>query len=128
MGLPRLARSAPPDGPLSAEAQALVAKAWEGVDPARMVDVHVHMVGMGTEGTGCFVNPRMQQPLLHPITFAKFAIYRQASGVEDDVHPDRQYRERLLSLIKTPPMRGRALVLAFDYLHDEQGKARPELS
>jgi len=127
-GLPRLARSAPPDGPLSAEAQALVAKAWEGVDPARMVDMHVHLVGLGTEGTGCYVNPKMQQPLIHPISFAKFAIYRHAGGVEDDVHPDRQYRERLLSLIKSPPMRGRALVLAFDYLHDEQGKARPELS
>ena len=128
LALPRLARSAPPDGPLSAEALALVDKAWQGVDPARMVDTHVHIVGLGTEGTGCYVNPHMQQPLVHPITFAKFAIYRHASGVEDDVYPDRQYRERLLSLIKNPPMRGRALVLAFDYLHDEQGKARPELS
>jgi mannonate dehydratase len=127
-GLPRLARSAPPDGPLSAEAQALVDKAWEGVDPARMVDFHVHLVGLGTEGTGCYVNPRMAKLLPHPIAFAKFAIYRHASGVEDDKQPDRQYRERLLSLIKSPPMRGRALVLAFDYLHDEQGKARPELS
>lgn len=128
LGFPRLARSAPPDAPLSAEAQAMVAKAWEGVDPARMVDCHVHLVGLGTEGTGCYVNPRTNQPLLHPLTFAKFSIYRQAAGVEDDEHSDRQFRERLLSLIKTPPMRGRALVLAFDYLHDEQGKPRPELS
>jgi len=128
LGFPRLARSAPPDAPLSAEAQAMVARAWEGVDPARMVDTHVHLVGLGTDGTGCYVNPRMAQPLLHPISFAKFSIYRHAAGVEDDEHSDRQYRERLLSLIKTPPMRGRALVLAFDYLHDEQGKPRPELS
>jgi predicted TIM-barrel fold metal-dependent hydrolase len=128
MGFPRLARSAPPDAPLSAEAQALVAKAWEGVDPARMVDTHVHLVGLGTEGTGCYVNPRTDQPLLHPFTFAKFALYRHAAGVEDDRFSDRQYRERLLSLLKTPPMRGRALVLAFDYLHDEQGQPRPELS
>jgi mannonate dehydratase len=127
-GIPRLARSAPPDGALSPEAQALVDKAWEGVDPARMVDCHVHLVGLGTEGTGCYVNPRMMQVVRHPISYLKFSIYRHASGAVGDEHPDRQYRERLLSLIKSPPMRGRALVIAFDYVHDEQGRPRPELS
>lgn len=127
-GLSRLARSAAPDSPLSAETQALVDKAWEGVDPARMVDCHVHLVGMGTEGTGCYVNPRTEQPLRHPLTYLKFSIYRHAAGVEGNEHPDRQYRERLLSLLQSPPMRGRALVLAFDYLHDEAGKPQPGLS
>lgn len=127
-GLSRLARSPAPDSPLSAEAQALVDKAWEGVDPERMVDCHVHLVGLGTEGTGCYVNPRTEQLLRHPITYVKFAIYRQAAGVTDSEHPDRQYRERLLSLIKAPPMRGRALVLAFDSVHDEAGKPQPGLS
>jgi uncharacterized protein len=127
-GFARLARSPAPDRPLSAETQALVAKAWEGVDPARMVDCHVHLVGMGTEGTGCYVNPRTEQLLRHPITYVKFAIYRHAAGVVDSEYPDRQYRERLLSLIKSPPMQGRALVLAFDYVHDEAGKPQPDLS
>jgi len=127
-GLSRLARSPAPDSPLSAKAQALVDKAWEGVDPARMVDCHVHLVGMGTEGTGCYVNPRTEQPLRHPITYVKFSIYRHAAGVEGNENPDRQYRERLLSLLKTAPMRGRALVLAFDYVHDEAGKPQPALS
>jgi predicted TIM-barrel fold metal-dependent hydrolase len=127
-GLSRLARSAAPDSPLSPEAQALVDKAWEGVDPARMVDCHVHLVGRGIDGTGCYVNPRTERFLRHPITYLKFDIYRRAAGVEDIENADRQYRERLLSLIKTAPMRGRALVLAFDYVHDEAGKPRPELS
>jgi predicted TIM-barrel fold metal-dependent hydrolase len=128
MGFPRLARSAAPDGPLSAEAQALVDKAWEGVDPARMVDCHVHLVGLGTDGTGCYVNPRMMQPLRHPISYLKFSIYSHAAGVEDEAQGDRQYRERLLSLLDAPGFQGRALVLAFDQTHDEQGKPRPELS
>jgi predicted TIM-barrel fold metal-dependent hydrolase len=127
-GFSRLARSAPPDSPLSAEAQALVDKAWEGVDPARMVDCHVHMVGLGTDCTGCYVNPRTTQPVRHPLTFLKFSIYRHAAGVEDEGNADRQYRERLLSLLEAPAMRGRALVLAFDSVHDEQGKPHPELS
>lgn len=127
-GLARVARSSDPDSPLSAETQALVDKAWEGVDPARMVDCHVHLVGLGTDGTGCYVNPRTDQFFRHPHTYLKFSIYRHAAGVEDGEHPDRQYRERLLSLLKTPPMRGRALVLAFDYLHDDAGKSQPGLS
>ncbi|MFL5347150.1 MAG: amidohydrolase family protein [Hyalangium sp.] len=127
-GLSRLARSAPPDSPLSAEALAMVDKAWEGVDPARMVDCHVHIVGLGTDCTGCYVNPRTSQPVRHPLTFLKFSMYRHAAGVEDEANADRQYRERLLSLLEAPSMRGRALVLAFDSVHDEQGQPHPELS
>ena len=127
-GLSRLARSASPDAPLSAEAQALVDKAWQGVDPARMVDCHVHMVGLGTENNGCYVNPRTEQALRHPLTFLKFDIYRRAAGVENEANADQQYRERLLSLLEAPTMKGRALVLAFDQVRDEEGKAHPELS
>lgn len=106
----------------------MVDKAWEGVDPARMVDCHVHLVGLGTDCTGCYVNPRTSQPVRHPLTYLKFSIYRHAAGVEDDANADRQYRERLLSLLEAPSMRGRALVLAFDSVHDEQGQPHPELS
>ena len=59
-GHTRVARPAAPSGPLSDEAKALVARAWHGLDPARVLDAHVHVVGIGSGGTGCEVGERLQ--------------------------------------------------------------------
>src|SRR5262245_46603644 len=75
LAFPRLARPAPPDGPLSAGARELLDRAWTGLDPARVLDTHVHVVGLGTGGTGCWANPRMTTPL-HPVQYARFSIYK----------------------------------------------------
>lgn len=125
--LRRLARPARPDGPLSAEALALLERAWTGLDPARVADTHLHIVGLGTDGSGCWVNPRMTS-LTHPIAYARFSIYRHASGIEDDTHADRDYVRRILELVRAQPRHGRHLILAFDQAHAQDGTPQPEHS
>ncbi len=132
-GVLRLARPAPPDGPLSDAAAGLVDAAWEGIDPQRMVDCHVHVVGLGTEGTGCFVHPHMQS-LWHPLAYARFHIYRLAAGIDDLDRADQQYVARLSSLARQqlairrgdkakPQPFLRLHVLAFDRVHRSDGTA-----
>jgi uncharacterized protein len=126
-GHTRAARPAAPSGPLSAEALALIARAWKGLDPARVLDTHVHVVGLGCGGTGCEVGERLQSAF-NPMEAMKFSIYLKASGVDDLSHADQQYIERLSSLIKTQTPHGRALLFAFDHVYDEAGTLQQEAS
>src|SRR5438552_797413 len=79
-GWRRIARPAPPDGPLSAAAARAIAEAWTELDPARVIDCHVHVVGIGAGGSGCWVNPTMRS-WLHPVRRARFDIYRRAAAI-----------------------------------------------
>lgn len=126
-GHTRAARSAAPSGPLSSGARELIARAWQGLDPARVLDTHVHVVGLGKGGTGCEVGERLQS-MLNPMEYMKFSIYLAASGVSNLEQADAQYIERLASLAKSQAPHGRLLIFAFDRFHDEQGVARPESS
>ena len=123
-GHARLARPAAPSGPLSSEAQALVAKAWEGLDPARVLDTHVHVVGVGTGGSGCTVGERMQS-MSNPGEYFKFSIYLNASGITDLSRADQQYVERLSSFVGTQKPHGRLLLFSFDRAHDDAGAPLP---
>src|SRR3712207_3168960 len=67
---------------LSRKASDLVKAAFEDVDPARLVDYHTHVAGLGAGGTGNEVNPKMRT-WRHPFHRAKFAVYLSAAGVED---------------------------------------------
>ncbi|MBI3184524.1 MAG: amidohydrolase family protein [Myxococcales bacterium] len=126
LGCFRLARPSAPSGPLSKKAQALIGRALEGLDSSRLLDAHVHLVGLGAGGTGCYVNSRMTS-LWSPISYARFSIYRTASGVKDDERADAQYLERLLALAAAVPGL-RLLAMAFDQVHDEEGRPQKEES
>ena len=123
----RLSRSGTATGPMSEGAKALIARAWEGLDPARVIDTHVHVVGMGVGGTGCFVGPRMTT-ISNPMDYLKFTVYQEASGVNDTAQCDLQYIERLTQLLKSESPHGRALLFAFDQFHDSEGKPDKENS
>lgn len=116
----RAARSSAPSGPLSQGARDLIARAWLGLDPKRVLDHHVHVVGLGKGGTGCEVGERLQSRL-NPVEYLKFSIYLAASGVNDLDQADQQYVERLTTLAKTQSPHGRLLLFAFDRAHDESG-------
>ncbi|MDX2011207.1 MAG: amidohydrolase family protein [Myxococcaceae bacterium] len=121
-GHARIARPAPPSGPLSDGALALIERAWRGLDAARVIDTHVHVVGLGTGGTGCSVGARMQS-MSNPAEYFKFSVYLNASGVSDLAQADQQYLERLTSLVASQRPHGRLLLFAFDRAYDEQGRA-----
>lgn len=126
-GTARVARQSAPSKPLSDEARALIATAWKGLDPARVLDTHVHVVGLGRGDTGCEVGARLQS-VLNPMEYMKFSIYLAASGVTDLDEADQQYLARLTTLVKEQSPHGRALLFAFDRAHDEHGAALPEQS
>lgn len=126
-GTARVARQSSPSKPLSDEARALIATAWKGLDPKRVLDTHVHVVGLGRGGSGCEVGPRLQS-VLNPMEYMKFSIYLAASGVTDLDEADQQYVARLTELVKSQSPHGRALLFAFDRAHDEQGNPLPDQS
>lgn len=124
-GHARLARPAKPSGPLSDGAKALLAKAWEGLEPSRVLDAHVHVVGVGAGGTGCRLGERMQS-WLNPGDYLKFTIYLEAAGVNDLGRADQQYVERLDGLVRGEAPHGKLLLLAFDQAHDDAGRPLPD--
>ncbi len=126
-GHTRVARPAAPSGPLSKEALALIERAWVGLDPRRVLDGHVHVVGLGCGGTGCEVGERLQSAF-NPLESLKFSIYLRASGVDDLTRADQQYIERLAGLLERQGPHGRALLFAFDHLHDEDGQVLVQAS
>lgn len=107
--------------PLSPRARQLVAWAWDGIDPAKVVDVHVHVVGLGRGDTGCFVHPDATS-LLSPLRYAKTHVYMSAAGIYDDARADRVFVERLLDLCGSQQPRGRFLLLAFDQHRTADGQ------
>lgn len=117
----RIARAAPASGPLSDAAKKLIAKAWEGLDPKKVLDTHVHIVGTGDGGSGCFVGPRMTS-LTNPMDYLKFTLYEEASGVQNSKRTDEEYLATLTGLVAGQSPHGRLLLFAFDQFHGEDGK------
>jgi mannonate dehydratase len=126
-GKQRLSRPLSASGPLSAKAQALLAEAWKGLDPKRVIDTHVHMLGSGEQGSGCFLNKRITSPS-NPWEYFKFTIYENAAGVTDTAQCDVEYVDHLAGYFERQKPHGRALIFAFDQVHDENGNPLPDES
>jgi hypothetical protein len=120
-GLTRLARAPAATGPLTDEAQALLEQAWRGLDPSLVLDAHVHLVGLGSGGSGCTVSPRLRHAT-NPLERLKFDLYLEASGVTDEAQADQQYLARLVDLVSHQQPHGRLLLMAFDHAYDEAGQ------
>ncbi|HEX7955894.1 MAG TPA: amidohydrolase family protein [Pyrinomonadaceae bacterium] len=105
---------------LSARASELVEAAFADVEPARLVDYHTHVAGVGAGGTGNEVNPKMRT-WRHPFDRAKFAVYLSAAGVEDVGRADAEFAERLVSLVRHIERRGKYRLLAFDRHYRRDG-------
>jgi mannonate dehydratase len=105
----------------------LVRAAWNGIDPHQFRDGHVHLIGTGDSGSGMWVNPQMGS-LAHPIQWLQRAFYLNASCTSGEKGSDQQYVDRLARLVGQFPKGVRALLLAFDYFHDENGERSLERS
>lgn len=117
----------PPALPDAFARHELFHRVWAGLDPAQLWDCHVHLLGSGDSGSGCRLNPRMDNPW-HPIEWSQKAFYLNAACVADKTDMDAVYVERLLALRAAFPKGAKCMLLAFDWHHDENGKRVESLS
>ena len=110
---------------LSANAADLVKRAFDDIDPARLVDHHTHVAGIGTSPTGAFVNPKMRT-WGHPFHHLKFKVYLSAAGVADVEHADTELIKRLVNLVRHISNHGKHRLLAFDKNYSPDGSPNLE--
>ena len=103
----------------SAAAQKLIEQAFEGIDPARVVDFHTHILAIGTSVRDAFVNPKMRSGV--NLERLKFLIYVSAAGVKNIDDADREYVARLTRLARGAKRQGRYRILAFDKHYNQDG-------
>src|ERR1051326_3542010 len=81
------------------------------------IDMHVHVVGNGTGGTGCWLRVTGWHRPLAAMMLQHIGLPR--GTLKGDL--DRLYIERLLELVRGSSL-GCAVILAQDLVHDEQGR------
>ncbi len=106
---------------LSPQAKKLIDQAFTGINLACFQDFHIHSVGIGTGGTGAWVNPKMTN-WFNPKLFLKYNAYLSAAGIQELEKTDQQYAQRLLALINSDKRYRKAVLLAFDYHYSKDGK------
>ena len=98
----------------------LIKRSFDDIDPVRLVDYHTHVAGIGTGGSGAFVNPKMLT-WGHPFHRLKFKVYLSAGAVRDVEHTDRQMAGRLVRLIGNIEGHGKHRLLAIDKNYNRDG-------
>jgi uncharacterized protein len=108
------------DRKLGSKSSDLVKRAFDDIDPQRLVDHHVHVAGLGVDGTNAFVNRKMRT-WRHPFHRLKFKVYMSSAGVVDEERADAQLVERLASLVSSIHNHGKHRLLAFDKNYRKDG-------
>src|SRR5918996_3964577 len=67
------------DQSASDETKKLIDPAYDGIDPARLVDYHTHILAVGTSVQDAFVNSKMRRGF--NLERLKFQIYMSAAGI-----------------------------------------------
>jgi predicted TIM-barrel fold metal-dependent hydrolase len=107
---------------VSANAGDLIKRSFSDIDPTRLLDYHTHVAGIGTGGSGAFINPKMRT-WRHPFHRLKFKVYVSAGGVADESQADLQIVERLTRLVSNIEGHGKHRLLAFDKNYNRDGTA-----
>ena len=105
---------------ISKKAADIIKRAFDDIDPARLIDYHTHIAGIGNGTNGAFVNPKMRT-WRHPKHKIKFKIYLSAGAVDDVERSDAQMVDRLTRLITNIEGHGRHRLLAFDKNYRRDG-------
>src|SRR5882672_672423 len=105
---------------IGAKAGDLIKRSFDEIDPARLVDYHTHVVGLGKGDSGAFVNPKMLA-WRHPFHRLKFKVYLSAGAVDDVAQADQQIVLRLTNLIRQTDGHGKHRLLAFDKNYKRDG-------
>jgi hypothetical protein len=101
------------------ETKKLIDQAYDGIDPARLVDYHTHILAVGTNAPEAFVNSKMRSGL--NLERLKFKIYMSAAGVKNIDSADQEYVERLVHLARGDKRHGKYRILAFDKHYNADG-------
>lgn len=94
------------------------------VDIPYVVDSHMHVLGIGTDGSGCFVHPGSFS-WRNPLEWIKSNIMLSTCGVCHLSHADSNMFDRIQTLVKyfpTIPYFG--MIFAFAATYDESGKVQ----
>ena len=110
--------------PLSAEAQALVDSAFEGIDGV-VHDIHVHIIGVGNGGTGASVHPSFFK-WTNLSKWVQMKIYMSASGLKDLKNVDQRYVRRLVRLARGVGRPYKVHILGFDKHYKFNGQLDEE--
>ena len=105
----------------------LIRTAWEGIDPSRFWDCHVHIAGVGDGDPGVWINPQMKS-VLHPWQNLQRRFYLNAACSQTEGEVDQEFVLRLLHYLEAFPAGAKMMLLAFDFNHDLSGVAREGLS
>ena len=84
------------------------------------IDLHVHLAGLGHDGTGCRISSRMRRSLQYQALARLLALPRQ--------HQDRAYVDRLIASVNSATEIDYACILALDGAYDAQGQFDPRHS
>ena len=111
--------------PLWAKLSDWLALAWEDIDPTQVWDCHAHLAGSGDSGGGAWFTPKMNS-LRYPMLWRHKQAYMNAGGVRDTTQNiDQQYVQLMVHMPEQMPEGVKVMLLAFDYAHDERGRALP---
>lgn len=107
--------------PAALASHELVQAAWEGVDPQRLWDCHVHLLGTGDSGSGIWINPQMHNPA-YPAQYARRLFFLNAACADSGQgRGDRSYVERMQALVDGMRPGVKLMLLAFDLGHAPTG-------
>lgn len=112
---------------MSLDTKKFLKDSFIGVDTDNLIDVHAHVTGVGSGGTGLWVNPHMRDGF-NVYKRLQFKVYLSAAGITDVEKADEQYVARHLELLQSMPFKMKTYLLAFDYHYDLTGNKKEELS
>jgi len=107
---------------------AFVSDAWNGLRTDQVWDVHVHLFGNGRGDKGVWIDPDFDHGW-GPANRARRMFFMNAAcaGTEED-RLDGSMVRRLAELADQFPPGARAMLLAFDFTYDDDGRKRPDLT
>ena len=97
----------------------LIDQAFDGIDPARLVDFHTHVIAIGTSVKDAFINSKMRSGI--NLQRFKFLIYASAADVKNLDNADQEYLTRLVRLARSTKRQGKYRILAFDKHYKPDG-------
>jgi len=114
--------------PASLDRNPWLERIWQGLDPAKVWDCHVHLTGIGDSRHGLYSGQKLQS-LWHPVFYSQRLFYMNAGCVSTQSGTvDENYVHRLALLTRSMPAGVKAMLFAFDWYHDDAGQPVPELS